>query len=189
MRPHSGALLHALRDRGYRVHHHPPIASFQPGGLPEARLPDHITHPGGGGWLAYKKHTSWTPLASPLNLPHNCPSETMCAVELTLLHGDKIAIISCYLPQAVEAHSTTCDALSELKNTLPHSLIILGGTCMEVIGNTRPRRTTTSLSSYKKGGRGQCFPPSLRANNRFKSHVLIISLYRTPSASHTKQKT
>jgi len=57
MHPHSGALFHSLRNRGYRVNHYPSNASFQPDGLPEARLPDHITYPGGGCWLAYKKHT------------------------------------------------------------------------------------------------------------------------------------
>jgi len=56
--PHSGALLHALRNRGYRIHHTPVNAPFQPEGLPEARLPEHIVHSGGGSWLAYKKHTS-----------------------------------------------------------------------------------------------------------------------------------
>jgi hypothetical protein len=39
MHPHSGALLHVLRNREYRVHHHPSNASFHPDGLPEARLP------------------------------------------------------------------------------------------------------------------------------------------------------
>jgi hypothetical protein len=28
LHPHSGALLHALRNRGYRIHHHPSNASF-----------------------------------------------------------------------------------------------------------------------------------------------------------------
>jgi len=69
MHIHSGPLLHTLRNRGYRVHHHPSNAPFQPDGLPEARFPDHITHPGGGCRLAYKKHTSWTTLEAPLNLP------------------------------------------------------------------------------------------------------------------------
>ena len=56
MHPHSRALLHALRNRGYMIHHHPYNAMFQSEGLPEARLPDHITHSVGGCWLAYKKH-------------------------------------------------------------------------------------------------------------------------------------
>jgi hypothetical protein len=77
--PHSGALRQALRNRGYRIHHTPVNALFQPESLPEARLPEHIVHPGGGCWLAYKKHTSWTPLVSPLTLPHTCHSATICA--------------------------------------------------------------------------------------------------------------
>ena len=48
MHPHSEGLLHALRNRGYRVHYHPSNAPFQPDGLPDARLPDHITHLGEG---------------------------------------------------------------------------------------------------------------------------------------------
>ena len=126
MHPYSGALLHAPRNRGYAVHHHPPNAPLQPDGLQEARLSDYITHPGGGCRLAYKKHTSWTPLVSPLNLPRNCRSATTCAVELTFFNGTKAAIISYYLPQMVEANSITCDAMSQLPHSLPHSLIILG---------------------------------------------------------------
>jgi hypothetical protein len=125
--PHSGAPIHALRDRGYRIHHHPSNAPFQQDGLPEARLPDHSTHPGGGCWLAYKKHASWTPLLSPLTLPHTCLIAPTCVVELTLLNGTKAAIILCNLPHAIEAHAITCDALSQLPHTLMHSLIILGG--------------------------------------------------------------
>ena len=122
--PHSGALLQALRNRGYKVHHHPSNAPFQPDGLPEARLPDHITNLGGGCWLAYKKHTSWTTSVSPLILPIDCPGDN---VELTLFDGTKAAIISCYLPPTVEAHSNTCATLAQLPHTLPHPLIILGG--------------------------------------------------------------
>jgi len=43
--PHSGALRHALRNRGYQIRHTPVNAPFQPEGLPEARLPEHIVHP------------------------------------------------------------------------------------------------------------------------------------------------
>ena len=50
MHPHSGTLLHALRNWGYKIHHHPTKTPFQPDGLPEARLPNHITHSGGGCW-------------------------------------------------------------------------------------------------------------------------------------------
>jgi len=43
--PHSGALRQALRNRGYRIHHHHANAPFQPDGLPETRLSDHVVHP------------------------------------------------------------------------------------------------------------------------------------------------
>ncbi len=101
MHPHSGALIHALRNRGYKVHHHPSNAPFQPDGLLEARLLDHITHLGGGCWLAYKKHTSWTPPVSLLTLPQTYPSATTYAVKLILLNGSKTAILSCYLPHTI----------------------------------------------------------------------------------------
>ena len=127
MHPHCGALLHVLRNREYRVHYHPVNAPFHPDGLPEARLPVQLTHPGGGAWIAYKKHAPWAPLVAPLPLPQSCPRATTCAVELALQNGSKAAILSCYLPQTVEAHAATCDALSQLPGTLPHSLIIMGG--------------------------------------------------------------
>jgi hypothetical protein len=66
-------------------------------------------------------------MVSPLTLPHNCHSATICAVELTLDNDTKAIIISCYLPQSVDAHSLTCASLAQLPHTLPHSLIILGG--------------------------------------------------------------
>ena len=66
-------------------------------------------------------------MVSPLTLPQTYPSATSCAVELTLLNGAKAAIVSCDLPQTLKAHAITCDALSQLPHTLPHSLIILGG--------------------------------------------------------------
>jgi hypothetical protein len=56
--PHIGTLLHTLRNREYTIHHHPSNAPSPPDGLPEARLPNHLIHPGGGCWLAYKKKTS-----------------------------------------------------------------------------------------------------------------------------------
>ena len=90
MHPHSWPLIHALRNRDYIIYHHLSNSPFQPDGLPEARLPDHITHSGGGCWLAYKKHTSWTPLVSPLTLPQTSPSARTCAVELTLLNGSTL---------------------------------------------------------------------------------------------------
>ena len=58
MHPHSRTLLHTLRNRVYKAHHHPSNAPGQPDGLPEARLPNHLTHPSGGCWLARKKKTS-----------------------------------------------------------------------------------------------------------------------------------
>jgi hypothetical protein len=125
--PQSETLRRALRNRGYRIHHTPANAPFQPEAIPEARLPEHIVHPGGGCWLANKKHTSWTPLVSPLTLPHTCHSATICAIALTLDNNTKATIILCYLSQTVEAHSLTCAALAQLPHTLPHSLIILGG--------------------------------------------------------------
>ena len=66
-----------------------------------------LDHLGGGCWLAYKKLTSWTPLVSPLTLPHTCHNATKCAFELALDNGIKAPIISCYLPQKVDAHSLT----------------------------------------------------------------------------------
>ena len=48
MHPHCGTLLHTPRNWGYTTHHHPTNAPLQPDGLPEARLPNQITHPCGG---------------------------------------------------------------------------------------------------------------------------------------------
>ena len=84
MHPHSGALLHALCNREYKIHHHTVNAPFHPDGLPEARLPASLTHPGGGAWLAYKKHASWAPMVTLRTLPLSCPRATTCAVELAL---------------------------------------------------------------------------------------------------------
>jgi hypothetical protein len=64
---------------------------------------------------------------TPLSLPQSCPRATTCAVEITLYDGSKAAILSCYLPQTLEAHAATCAALTQLPGTLPHSLIIMGG--------------------------------------------------------------
>ncbi len=172
MHPHSGTLLHTIRSWGYKTHRHPFNASSQPDGLPEARLPNHITHPGGGCWLAYKKITSWSPMVSLLILTQNCPSATTCAVELNFLNGSKVAIISCYLPQTTEVHAIACDALSQLPNTYPHHLIM--GGVYKGAGTPRPRRTPTSMPSHTKGGRGPCSPLSHRATNCFKRHALTI---------------
>ncbi len=46
--PYNGAFTHVLRNKGYKIHYHPIIAPSPPDILPEARLPEHLTHPGGG---------------------------------------------------------------------------------------------------------------------------------------------
>ncbi len=152
MYPHSGALLHVLRNREYGVHHHPSQAPFHPEGLSEARLPAHITQTGGGCWLAYKKHAPWTPLVSPLTLPQTCPRATTCAVELTLLDASKVTIISCYLPQTTKAHVVTCEALSQLIRTLPHSLILIWGVCKGV-GQIIPKGRSHRCPTIQEMGR------------------------------------
>ncbi len=48
----GGALTHVFRNRGYRMHYHPANVPSPPNALPEARIPDHLTHAGGGYWLA-----------------------------------------------------------------------------------------------------------------------------------------
>ena len=45
LHPHSGALLHALRNRGYKIHHHPTNAPFQPEGLLDGGPPPQSHHP------------------------------------------------------------------------------------------------------------------------------------------------
>jgi len=45
---HNGALTHVLRNRGYSIHHHPANAPSPLDTLLEARIPAHLTHPGGG---------------------------------------------------------------------------------------------------------------------------------------------
>ena len=52
---------------------------------------------------------------------------TICAVELTMLTGTKVALISCYLPQPLEEHARACSTLTDLTRTLPHEVIITGG--------------------------------------------------------------
>jgi hypothetical protein len=52
----SGALAHVLRNRGFHIYYHPTNAPSSLDTLPEARTPAHLTHAGGGTWLAYKKH-------------------------------------------------------------------------------------------------------------------------------------
>jgi len=170
------------------IHHTPANVPFQPEGLPEARLPEHIVHSGGGSWLAYKKHTSWAPLVSPLTLLHTCHSAKICSVELTLDNCTKATIISCYLSQTVEAHSLTCAALTQLPHTLPHSLIILGEYLQGGWVQLSPK-DALSLASHTRCGRGPCVPPLLHANNQAMSHALTISPYGTLGVSPAKLRT
>jgi hypothetical protein len=101
--------------------------------------------------LAYKKHTSWTPLVSPLTLPHTCHSATICAVGLTMDNDTKAAIIySCYLPQAVEVHSLTCAALVQLPHTHPHFLIILGDDLQGGWIQSSPKDAQIARLPYKR---------------------------------------
>ncbi len=78
-----------------------------------------------------------------LTLPEDCPSNTICAVELTLLTGDKAAFISFYLSQPMEAHAKVCNALATLTKTLPHHVLIMGGTYKET-GTIPPQKPHTS---------------------------------------------
>ena len=48
MHPHQGALARVLNHRGYKTHYHAVNAPSPPGTFPEARLPTHTTHNGGG---------------------------------------------------------------------------------------------------------------------------------------------
>ena len=56
--PNNGALTHTLRNRGYKIHYQPINAPTLPDTLPEARLPDYLTHSGGGSWIAYIKYVN-----------------------------------------------------------------------------------------------------------------------------------
>ena len=87
---------------------------------------------------------------SPLTLPHNCPKAIICVVELTLFNGTKEVIISCYLPQTVEAHSNTCAALAQLPHTLPHPLIILGGDLQGGWEQMSPKDVQIAALPYKR---------------------------------------
>ncbi len=95
--------------------------------LPEARMPPHITHNGGGCRIAYKNQALWATTFRNLPLPGTYPKATTCVIELILHSGDKVTIIACYLPQATDNHSRTCKALSHLTHTLPHQLLTMGG--------------------------------------------------------------
>jgi hypothetical protein len=141
--------------------------------------------------LAYKKHTSWTPLVSPLTLPQTCLSATICAVELRLPNTTKVAIISCYLPQTLEAHAITCNALSQLSHTVPHSLIILGGDLQEGWEHSLPKDMHIVALTYKRwvGPMLPTFTPRQQRTNRFKRYVLTTSLYGTPTTFRSRRRT
>jgi hypothetical protein len=117
----NGAMLHVLRNRGYHIHYH------RTDTLPETRTPAHLTHAGGGSWLAYTKTAPWSSTVRPLTLPADCPRSTTCVVEITLLTGAKAAFIECYLPQPLEDHAQVCKALTNLPQALPHHVLIMGG--------------------------------------------------------------
>ena len=114
LHPHSGALTHALRNRGFSLHYHPSNAPSQPDVLPEARLHTHLTHSRGGWWLAYRKNSPCPSMVHPLILSTNCPKAIVCVVELTLLTGAKATIIACYLPQTAEEYTRACEAPARL---------------------------------------------------------------------------
>ncbi len=82
--PHQGALTQVLRKKGYKTHYHPVHTPSPKDTLPEARLPNHTTHGGGGCWIAHNKHASWATTVRNLMLPGTCPKATTCAIEFTL---------------------------------------------------------------------------------------------------------
>ena len=125
--PHQGALNQVLRNRGYKTHYHTVHTPSPKDKLPEARLPTHTTHNGGGCWIAYNKQAPWATTVRNLTLPGSCPKATTCAIEFTMHSGAKATIVACYLPQNEEAHSQTCKTLARLTTTLPHHTIIIGG--------------------------------------------------------------
>ena len=116
--PHQGAPTQVLRNRGYKTHYHPINTPFPKDTLPEARLPTHTIHEGGGCWIALKKHASWATTVRKLILPSTWPKATTCAIELTLHSGAKAAIVASYLPQGAVDHTLMCKALARLTTTL-----------------------------------------------------------------------
>ena len=66
-------------------------------------------------------------MVRPLTLPADCPSNTTCAAEMTLLTYTKAAFIACYLPQPLEKYAQVCKALANLPQALPHHVLIMGG--------------------------------------------------------------
>jgi hypothetical protein len=102
MHSHHGALAQVLCNRDYKTHYNPLNSPSPPNTLPEARLPTHTTHNGGGFWIAFKKQAPWAATVRRLPLLESRPRATTCAIELTLHSGDKAAIIACYLPQGMD---------------------------------------------------------------------------------------
>ena len=96
--PYNGGLTHILRNRGYKLYYHLINVPTPQDTLPEARLPRHLTPPGGGCWIAYRKYAKWAAHVRPLRLPTECPLATTFAVEVTLRSGAKAAVIARYLP-------------------------------------------------------------------------------------------
>ncbi len=89
---------------GYKLYYQPVNAPTPSGTLPETRLPTHLTQSGGSCWIAYRKYTSWaTHVVRLLRLPNDCPQASTCVVEVTLLPGEKVAVIACYLPQPMDS--------------------------------------------------------------------------------------
>ena len=99
--PNNGALTHILRNRGYKLNYQPVNTLKPQDTLPAARLTDHLTHSGGGCWIAYRKYTSWVTHVRPLRLPTDCPLATTCAVEVILHSAAKAIMITSYLRQLV----------------------------------------------------------------------------------------
>ena len=60
-------------------------------------------------------------------IPTNLPRHLACALEGILNTGNKYLLVSCYLPQDIDAHVEACIALSALPSEYPPHLIILGG--------------------------------------------------------------
>jgi hypothetical protein len=149
----SGALTHVLRNRGYTIHYHPANAPSPTDTLTDARTPGHLTHPGGGYLLAYKKHTTWSPMVKPLILPEDGPKTTTCAVELTLLTRAKAAFIACYLPQPPEDLARVCKALAKLPSLpryhIPSSSWVATYKVTGIVPTQQP--TTLHLSPLRDG--------------------------------------
>ena len=163
-----------IRDRGYKTSYHPLNAPSQPDGLPEAHLSNHITQPGCGCWLAYKKKLFWSPLVSPLTLPQNPLAQPRARWKSNFLTARKQPLARA---TSHKRQRTTPQHVSHCRNYLtpfhtPSSFFFLGGGIYKGVGTPRPRRTPTWLPSHTKSGRGPRSPLLLRATNHLKSHVL-----------------